>query len=100
MINLILLSSIAFELSSGSSSTVLPRAYAAKMTREGKIIIKHVSTGAIVELGVLSDILVEGLPATFEDIRKTVFNFSCVCLDDGENPDFKIFDYTFDSTFE
>lgn len=100
MINLISLSETSFELSTGSSSAVLPRAYEARLTRSNSIVIRHVITGNVIDLGLLSNILVDSLPATFEDIRKTVFNLSCVCIDDGGSPDFKIFDYTFDNTFE
>lgn len=99
MINLIPLSETSFELSSGSSSAVIPRAYEARITRSNIIIIRHVISGSIIELGILSNILVDSLPATFEQIRQTVFNFSCLCSD-GEIPRFKIFDYTFDNTFE
>lgn len=100
MINLIVLSETSFELSSGSSSVVLPRAYEAKLTRANIIIIRHVITGYIIELGILSNILIDSLPTTFEGIRQATFNSSCLCIDDGDFPDFKIFDYTFDNTFE
>jgi hypothetical protein len=100
MINIVTLSSVSFELNSESSSAVLPKAYDTRLTRSGSITLYHVITGAVIVLGDLSDISINGNPATLEEIRQTVFNMSCTCSDNGETPKFKIFDYTFDNTFE
>ena len=55
----------------------------------------------IINLGNIADITVDGLPATINNITKTVYNFSCACAGDYTPvEDFKIFDITFDNTFE
>lgn len=100
MIDLVILSSVSFQLNYGSSSAVLPRAYDAMINRANHIILRHVKTPETIDLGELSNITINGSSTTFEDIRKLVFNSSCICDDSGEVPNFKIFDFTFDNTFD
>ena len=38
--------------------------------------------------------------ATFESLQKVIYNFECICDPDLEDTDYKIFDESFDNTFE
>lgn len=96
MINLNLLSTKAFEL----DSAVLPRQFQATLNRSNKIILRNIKTGYRINLGALSNVTINGLPTSFENIRQLVYNFSCDCDDDTTNPEYKIFDITFSNTFQ
>ena len=96
MINLILLNTVAFQL----DTAILPRHFQTTLNRSNKIILRNIRTGYRVNLGSLDNVTIEGSPATFEGIRKLVYNFSCSCTGDDESPNFKIFDVTFNYVFE
>jgi len=99
MNNLTLLNSHSFRLTSDVNSSVLLRAYEAKINRANHVILRYLKNGQLIDLGPISNVTIDGSPATFEAIRRLVFNFSCVCGDD-ENPfTFKIFFPVFDNTF-
>lgn len=100
MYNIILYSPTSFQLSTTLSASVLPRAYDTKLNRANHIIIKNVKNGASIDLGLLSNVTIDDIPATFEGIRRIVFNLSCECDDGGISPPLKIFDFTFGNTFE
>ena len=96
MINLKLLNTLAFQL----DSAILPRQFQATMNRSNKIILRNIRTGYRINLGTIDNVTIEGLPTTFEAIRKLVYNFSCSCDGGDLPPKYKIFDITFDNTFE
>lgn len=94
MVNLYSNDSKSFKL----ESTVLPRQYEVKV--RDIIILRNILTGHLIYLDFLSNILIDGIQATYESLRNLIYNFSCDCGTTGGTPDFKIFDYTFDNTFE
>lgn len=96
MINLTLLNLIAFQL----DSAILPRQFETILSKDNKIILRNVRTGYRISLGTLPNITIENQPATYGGIRKLAYNFSCSCTGTGSTDvDFKIFDFTFDPTF-
>ena len=96
MINITLIDVKAFQI----DTAVLPRQFQTILNRSNRIILRNIKTGYRINLGVLSNVLIEGQPATLEGIRKIVYNFSCSCTGDGGEIDYKIFGVTFDNTFQ
>ena len=97
MVDILVISSNAFTL----NGETLQRMFTTYINRVGDVILKHLKYRYSINLGDLADITVDGLPATINNIAKTVYNFSCLCDDEHTPPeDFKIFDITFDNTFE
>ena len=97
MVEILSLSANAFTL----NGETLQRMFTAYISRAGDIILKNLIYRNIINLGNIADITVDGLPATINNIAKTVYNFSCSCAGDYTPvEDFKIFDITFDNTFE
>ena len=97
MVEILSLSANAFTL----NGETLQRMFTAYISRAGDIILKNLIYRNIINLGNIADITVDGLPATINNITKTVYNFSCSCSGDYTPvEDFKIFDITFDNTFE
>ena len=97
MVEILSLSANAFTL----NGETLQRMFTAYISRAGDIILKNLIYRNIINLGNIADITVDGLPATINNIAKTVYNFSCACTGDYTPvEDFKIFDITFDNTFE
>lgn len=97
MIEIISLSSNAFTL----NGETLQRLYTTYINRAGDVILKNLLYRNIINLGNISNITVDGNPATINGIAKTVYNFSCVCTGDYTPiEDFKIFDITFYKTFQ
>ena len=97
MVEILVISSNAFTL----NGETLQRVFTAYINRAGDIILKNLIYRNIINLGNIADITVDGLPATINNIAKTVYNFSCACTGDYTSvEDFKIFDITFDNTFE
>lgn len=97
MVEINVISSNAFTL----NGETLQRQYTTYINRAGDVILKHLKYRFSLNLGDLSTITVDGEPATLEAILKTAYNFSCKCLGDVTPPDsFKIFDATFNPTFE
>ena len=97
MVEILSLSANAFTL----NGETLQRMFTAYINRAGDVIMKHLKYRYSINLGNIADITVDGLPATINNIAKTVYNFSCSCTGDYTPvEDFKIFDITFDKTFE
>lgn len=97
MVDILIISSNAFTL----NGETLQRQFTTYINRAGDAIMKHLKYRYSINLGDLSDISVDGSPATLETILKTGYNFSCLCDDEHTPPeDFKIFNATFDKTFE
>ena len=97
MVEILVISSNAFTL----NGETLQRMFTAYINRAGDVILKNLIYRNIINLGNISNITVDGIPATINNIAKTVYNFSCACTGDYTPvEDFKIFDITFDNTFE
>ena len=97
MVEILVISSNAFTL----NGETLQRFYTTYINRAGDVILKNLIYRNIINLGNISNITVDGIPATINNIAKTVYNFSCACTGDYTPvEDFKIFDITFDNTFE
>lgn len=80
---------------------ILKRQFTTYINRAGDVILKHLQYRYSINLGDLANITVDGEPATLEAILKTAYNFSCGCDGTVTPPgEFKIFDLTFDNTFE
>ena len=92
-----LISANAFTL----NGETLQRMFTTYINRAGDVIMKHLKYRNSLNLGSLNNITVDGSPATLETILKAGYNFSCAC-EGVFTPveDFKIFDITFDNTFE
>lgn len=80
--------------------TIVPRIFESNINGSGIIVLRNVFTGAKIILDTLENITLDGFPTTFKALRKVFYNFSCACEFNGDEPLFKIFDYTFDYTFE
>ena len=97
MVDIQSLSANAFTL----NGETLQRIYTVYINRAGDVILKNLLYRNQINLGNIAYITVDGLPATINNIAKTVYNFSCNCTGDYTPiEDFKIFDTTFDKTFE
>lgn len=96
MINITSLSFLSFKI----EDAVLPKLYNAYINRQNIVVLRHVYTAQIIELDIISNILLDGFPTTLEDLKQAIYNYSCACSGSEDNPTFKIFDYTFDFTFE
>ena len=99
MVDILSLSANAFTL----NGETLQRVFTAYINRAGDVILKNLIYRNIINLGNIEagNIFVDGVPATINNIAKTVYNFSCACTGEHTPPeDFKIFDATFDKTFE
>lgn len=97
MVDILDLSSNAFTL----NGETLQRQFTTYINRAGDVILKNLMYRNILNLGNISNITVDGTPATINNIAKTVYNFSCNCTGDYTPvEDFKIFDITFNNTFE
>lgn len=81
------------------------RVFSVKQKRNGLLILKNILTGATL-IDNLNPVIVTIDSKPMENIRQlqsVVWNPNCLCEDDGGdggNDDFKIFDRTFDRTFE
>ncbi|CAA7195456.1 hypothetical protein [Chryseobacterium potabilaquae] len=77
------------------------RMYYAQIKSNGLIRISHVLSGKILFENVDSDeILIDGNPMlSINELQQIIYNTSCDCDPEAED-EFKIFDRTFDSTFE
>ena len=97
MVDILVISSNAFTL----NGETFQRMFTTYINRVGDVILKHLKYRYSLNLGNISNITVDGIPATINNIAKTVYNFSCACTGDYTPvEDFKIFDITFDNTFE
>lgn len=79
-----------------------PRAYSVQKKRNGKIRITNVLDGSILFDNLrLDEILIDGNPIqNTQKLQDVVFNSSCYCDSEHEDEDYKIFDDSFDQTFE
>ena len=79
------------------------RVYAVRLKRSGLLKIVNIFDGALLADNlVLSDLTIDGTPIlSINDLQDIIFNRSCLC---GEDPEpeipFKIFDLSFDTSFE
>lgn len=80
---------------------IYPRMYQAVQKRNGLIRIRHIRSGFILFDNLsLSDIQVEGVPAqNLNDLQTILYNRSCECSDMPDEG-VRIFDLSFDPTFE
>lgn len=78
------------------------RKFAVSYKRNGKLKIYNILTAeAIFDDLTEAEIKIDNQPFTnIEDLQKVLFNKSCVCDSVIDNNEFKIFDGSFDSTFE
>ena len=77
------------------------RIYKAKLLSDGAVKIFNIYTGKTLFSNLdLSTITVNGQLATFESLQEVIYNFECICDPDLEDTDYKIFDESFDKTFE
>lgn len=77
------------------------RLYQATVLRDGSVQIRHVRTGSVLAVLDPSTILVDGHPMqSIDDLQAVIYNLECDCdtaLDDNNK---RIFDMSFDKTFE
>lgn len=96
MINIYTLDAKSFKI----EDSVHPRLFQVKM-KGGIIILRNINTGNLLVLDNLANIRVDGNPVSIGVLERLVYNYSCSCESyGGSEPDYKIFDYTFDNTFE
>lgn len=78
------------------------RTYQVFVSKSGKITVKNVLNGSILLWMVEPEtIQINGEPMIFiSDLQELVYNQRCVCDDEPDDGDWKIFDQTFDNTFE
>ena len=77
------------------------RIYQAKLLSDGTVKIFNIYTGKTLFNNLdLSITTVKGQPATFESLQEVIYNFECICDPDLQDTDYKIFDESFDNTFE
>ena len=82
-------------------ASVYPRAYRVREGRGGISLI-HLKTGKYLYKNLNpQNIQIDGFPMqSIIDLQKVVYNMECVCSDDGETPEPKIFDLHFARQFE
>lgn len=80
--------------------TILPRVFQVRTGYGGVIILRNIQTGNIIVLDTIDNIKVDGISVSVSTLEQIVYNYSCSCDIPEGNPNFKIFDYTFDTTFE
>jgi len=78
------------------------RIYQVQKKRNGKIKIRNILTGEILFDNLeFNQVTINGQPLTnIDDLQNIIYNFSCICDHDLEDENFRIFDNTFDNTFE
>lgn len=80
----------------------LPRVYQVVSDKYGTVKLRNVLNGNELFHMRPDEIIINGLPSNIVQLQDLVFNSSCVC--DGDEVDygdeFKIFDLSFDETFE
>lgn len=78
------------------------RTYQVFVSKSGKITVKNVLNGSILLWMVEPEtIQINGEPMIFiSDLQELVYNQRCVCDDEMDDGTWKIFDQTFDNTFE
>lgn len=97
MINLSQVETTSFKI----ENAILPRTFDATLSRFNDVILRDIKTSYRINLGDLANIRLDGQPTTLEEIKQSVYNYSCEnCETPTIPPNFKIFDITFDITFE
>lgn len=78
------------------------RTYQVYVSKSGKITVKNVLNGSYLLFAAAPEtIQINGEPMTdIADLQKLVYNQKCVCTNENDDGDWKIFDLTFDNTFE
>lgn len=82
-------------------ASVYPRAYRVREGRGGISLI-HLKTGKYLYKNLAQEnIHIDGYPMeSLTELQRVVYNMECICSDDGDTPEPKIFDLHFDRTFE
>lgn len=83
------------------NDAILPRNFDANINRFGRVIIRNITLGARFDLGIPGDVTIENDPFNLDELKSIAYNNSCVC-EPGPTPPaptLKIFDITFDLTF-
>lgn len=95
MINLYTLDAKSFKI----EDSILVRQFQAYVSRFNDLILKNSYTDYRINLGDITEVKIDGVAATLEMVKQLVYNYSCNCT---STPilQYKIFDYTFDKTFE
>lgn len=95
-----------FEVATNSKFTVgidfYGRQCIVKKTGDNLYQIINIKTKSVIFNDLLwSKIYIEGQPIQkLSDLENIIFNYSCICSDDLDDSYFKIFDESFDNTFE
>lgn len=78
------------------------RTYQVYLRKNGKITVKNVLNGSYLLFGADPEtIQINGQPMTdIADLQRLIYNQKCVCTIENDDVDWKIFDLTFDKTFE
>lgn len=78
------------------------RNYQVFVSKAEKITVKNVLDNSVLLKDAEPEtILINGEPMIFvSDLQELVYNQRCVCDDEPDDGDWKIFDQTFDNTFE
>ena len=78
------------------------RTYYVLQKSNGKIKISNVLNGSVLFDNLEpTEILIDGNPMiSIKELQEVVYNQSCYCDPDNTDDDYKIFDKTFDKTFE
>lgn len=79
-----------------------PRVFSVLKKRNGLLRLRNVLTGIILIDNLdPATVLIENEPMqNLRQLQAIILNQECLCDDDGGDVDFKIFDRTFDRTFE
>lgn len=78
------------------------RVYRVYLKQNGMLRVSNMMTGALMFENLdPATVTLNGQPFIFDNMQDIIFNRSCLCDESGELPDpFKIFDLSFDETFE
>lgn len=95
MINLYYLDAKSFKI----EESVIVRQFEAYVSRFNDLILKNIFTGYRINLGDIESVKIDGSNATLESIKQLVYNYNCNCTSTS-TPTYKIFDFTYDKTFQ
>ena len=78
-----------------------PRLYQTNVLRDGSVQIKHVRTGSVLAVLDPNTITIEGQPMqSIADLQAVIYNLECDCDPAMDDSLLRIFDMSFDKTFE
>lgn len=78
-----------------------PRLFKAHLLKNGNVIIKHIFKGYIIFNLPFNSIFIEGVPLqNVDDLQSLIYNFECGCDPSLDDDNTRIFDDSFDNTFE